>query len=138
MKQSVVPLLVLLLLPLSYSQDLKVREEAVRLLERANAVSSSPKLPDLERVDTFRAFSDGGVKDGSFSRVVIQGVGRREEYRFGEYDLLNVWTQKQVAGAGRPHLLPAELINIFRINPQYLLRFYGQDMVRHIFSPPVD
>src|SRR5260221_13301070 len=113
MKQSVVPLLVLLLLPLSYSQDLKVREEAVRLLERANAVSSSPKLPDLERVDTFRAFSDGGVKDGSFSRVVIQGVGRREEYRFGEYDLLNVWTQNQVAVARRLLTMPVRRLSPF-------------------------
>ncbi len=138
MKQSVVPLLVLLLLPLSYSQDLKVREEAVRLLERANAVSSSPKLPDLERVDTFRAFSDGGVKDGSFSRVVIQGVGRREEYRFGEYDLLNVWTQKQVAVAGTPHVMPAELINVLRITPIYLLRFDGQDVIRHVSPSAVN
>jgi hypothetical protein len=132
LKQSVALLLVFLPLTLSYSQDLKVREEAVRLLERANAVSSSPKLPDLERLDSFRAFSDEGAKDGSFSRVVIQGIGRREEYRFGEFDLLNVWTQKQVAVAGTPHVMPAELINVLRITPIYLLRFDGQDVIRHV------
>ena len=32
------------------SQDLKLREEAVRLLERANAISSSPHLPARELV----------------------------------------------------------------------------------------
>jgi hypothetical protein len=51
-------------------------------------------------VDTFRAFGDSGVKEGSFSRVVIQGIGRREESTFGDYRLVNVWTQKQVAAAG--------------------------------------
>ncbi len=134
MKSTVAPLLVLLVLPLCYSQDLKLREEAVHLVEHANAVSSSPKLPDLERVDTFRVLNEDGVKDGSFSRAVIQGVGRREEYRFGEYHLLNIWTQRQVAVAGTPHVLPAELVNVLRITPIYLISFDSQDVIRRISS----
>jgi hypothetical protein len=134
MKPAVAPLLVLLALPLCYSQDLKLRAEAVRLVEHANAVSSSPKLPDLERVDTFRVLNEDGVKDGSFSRAVIQGVGRREEYRFGEYRLLNIWTQRQVAVAGTPHVMPAELVNVLRITPIYLVSFDSQDVIRRISS----
>jgi hypothetical protein len=61
----------------SLGQDVKVREQAEHLLERANAVSSSPHLPDLERIDTFRVFGDGDVKEGSFTRVVVQGTGPR-------------------------------------------------------------
>jgi TonB family protein len=113
-------------------QDVKVREEAVRLLERANQVSTSPALPNLERIDTFRVFEGSVVKEGSFTRVVIQGTGRREEYVFGDYDLVNVWTQKQVAVAGSPGIVPPELANVLRITPIYLVRFDNQDVIRSI------
>jgi TonB family protein len=132
MKPSLALLAVLAVPTLCFSQDVKVREEAVRLLERANAVSSSPNLPNLERVDTFRMFGDAGVKEGSFTRQVIQGVGRRDEYISGDYDVVNVWTQKQVAVAGTPRILPPELANVLRITPIYLLRFDSQDVIRSI------
>ena len=115
-----------------FGQDIKVREEAIRLLERANAVSSSPKLPNLERVDTFRVYGDAGVQEGSFSRVVIQGVGRRDESNFGTFHLLNVWTHKQVAVAGTPKIFPAELENVLRVTPIWLLRFDGEDVIHKI------
>jgi hypothetical protein len=125
--------LALLFIPIrSSSQDLKLREEAVRLLERANAVSSSPKLPNLERIDMFRSFGAGGVKEGSFSRVVIQGVGRREEYMYGDFHLVNVWTQKQVAVSGTQGILPPELVNVLRISPIWLVRFDGEDIIHAI------
>jgi hypothetical protein len=116
----------------SFSQDIKAREEAIRLMERASAASSSPNLPNLERVDTFRLFGDAGVQEGSFSRVVIQGTGRREEYNFGDYHLVNVWTQKQVAVAGTPRILPAELVNVLRITPIWLVRFDEEDVIHTI------
>jgi TonB family protein len=138
MKPALVLLILLSVSCISVSQDLKLREEAVRLLERANAVSTSGKLPNLERVDTFRAFSDAGVKEGSFSRVVIQGTGRREDYIFGDYHLVNVWTQKQVAVAGSPRMLPAELTNVLRITPLLLVRFDGEDVIHAISERSVN
>ena len=119
-------------------QDVKVREEAVRLLERANAVSSSPHLPNLERVDKFRVFGDDGTKEGSFIRQVIQGTGRREEYSLGDYHLVNVWTQKQVAVAGTPRILPPDLVNVLRITPIDLIRFDGEDVIRTITDRAVN
>jgi Gram-negative bacterial TonB protein C-terminal len=117
----------------SSAQDVKVRERAEHLLERANAVSSSPHLPNLERIDTFRVFEDGSVKEGSFSHVVMQGTGRRDEYTFADYHLLNVWTQKQVAVVGGGgHLLPPELVNVLRITPIWLVRFDGEDVIHSI------
>ncbi len=116
----------------SFSQDLKLREQAVRLLERANAVSSSPKLPNLERVDTFRVFAADGVREGSFSRVVIQGIGRREEYIYGDFHLVNVWTQKKVAVSGTQGILPPELVNVLRVSPIWLVRFDGEDVIHAI------
>jgi TonB family protein len=114
------------------SQDVKVREDAVRLLEKASVASSPAKLPNLERVDTFRSFGEAGVKEGSFSRTVIQGVGRREEYVLGDYHLLNVWTQKQVAATGTPHVTPGEFVNLWRLTPIRLVRFDGEDVIHSI------
>ena len=69
----------------SYSQDMELRSRAVALLERAHAVSTAPNLPNLERVDTFQVFDPNArAREGSFSRVVVQGVGRREETTFGD------------------------------------------------------
>ena len=123
----------------SSAQDVKVRERAEHLLERANAVSSSPHLPNLERIDTFRVFEDGTVKEGSFSRVVVQGTGRRDEYTFADYHLLNVWTQKQVAVVGGGgSLLPPEMVNVLRVTPIYLLRFDGEDVIHTIIDRRVN
>jgi len=83
-------------------------------------------------VDTFRVFGDTGTKEGSFTRLVIQGTGRREEYTLADYDLVNVWTQKQVAVAGTQRILPPELVNLLRITPIYLVRFDGQDVIHSI------
>jgi len=117
---------------LTSAQDVKVREEAVRLMERANLVSTPVERPSSERVDRFRVFSDSGVQEGSFSRVVIQGVGRREEWAFGNYHLLNVWTLKQVAVVGASNMIPAELIRVTRITPMNLVHFDGEDVIHSI------
>jgi len=116
----------------SFSQDLKVREEAVRLLEHANAVSSSPKLPNLERVDTFQVLGESGAKEGSLTRVVIQGVGRRDEYKLGDYDLVNVWAAKKVAVTGSSKILPPDLMDVAGITPIHLVRFDHEDVIHSI------
>jgi len=123
---------VLTLSGFALAQDFKIREEAVRLLERANAVSSSPKLPNLERVDNFRVFEESGSKEGSFTRVVIQGVGRRDEYVLGDYDLVNVWTPKQVAVTGGGKILPPDLLDVTRITPLSHVNFDDQDVIHVI------
>src|SRR5260370_25254003 len=88
----VLPLILLTAIPAS-AQDQELRREAVQLLEHANGVSLSPKLPNLERLDTFRVFdSSSGPQEGTFTRVVVQGTGRRDESRFGAYHSLNIWS----------------------------------------------
>lgn len=139
MKSTLASLLIVFALShIGLSQDVKVREEAVRLLERASLISSPPNLPNLERVDTFRAFGETGAKEGSFSRMVIQGVGRREESIFGDYHLLNVWTKKDVAAAGTPHVMPGELVNLRRLTPILLVHFDGEDVIHSIDDRDVD
>jgi TonB family protein len=123
----------LLLLPSLFAQDVKVQQQALQLLERAHAVSTSPNLPNLERVDTFRVFDPSSpTLEGSFSRVVVQGTGRRDELNFGDYHLVNVYTHGQVAVAGASHIPPAPLMEVSRLTPIYLVRFDAEDVIREI------
>src|SRR5262249_6136653 len=73
-----------------------------------------------------------------FTRVVVQGTGRRDEYSFGDFHLLNVWTQKQVAVVGGPHLVPPELVNVLRITPIWLVHFNGEDVIHAITEGKVN
>jgi hypothetical protein len=51
----------------------------------------TPNPPNVERVDAFRVFdATAAAREGSFSRVVIQGVGRREETTFGDYQVITM------------------------------------------------
>lgn len=138
MKSALALLTLLVISNPGFGQDVKVREQAEHLLERANSVSSSPHLPNLERIDTFRVFEDGAVKEGSVTRVVVQGTGRRDEYTYGDYHLLNVWTQKQVAVVGSSRLLPPELVNVLRLTPINLVRFDGEDVIHTITERDVN
>ena len=128
----VLPLILFAAIPAS-AQDPELRREAVQLLERANGVSLSPKLPNLERIDTFRFFdSSSGPQEGTFTRVVVQGTGRREESRFGEYHSLDIWTRGRLATMRTGELLPPEIDTVKRLTPIYLLRFADDDVIHAI------
>ena len=128
----VLPLILFTAIPAS-AQEPELRREAVQLLERANGVSLSPKLPNLERVDTFRVFdSSSGPQEGTFTRVVVQGTGRREESRFGEYHSLDIWAGGHLATVRSSELPPAEINTVMRLTPIYLLRFADDDVIHAI------
>ena len=117
MKASFV-LLALLISTACYAEDVKLREEAEQLLERANRVSSPARLPNLERVDTFRVQdSSSGAAEGYFTRVVVQGTGRREEFILGSYHVLNVVTAGGLSVSGNPGMVPAEVPLLMSLTP---------------------
>ncbi len=125
----VLPLIVFTAIPTS-AQDPELRREAVQLLERANGVSLSPKLPNLERVDTFRVFdSSSGPQEGTFTRVVVQGTGKREESRFGEYHSLDIWSGGHLATVRTSELPPPEIDTVMQLTPIYLVRFADDDVI---------
>ncbi len=125
----VLPLIVFTAIPTS-AQDPELRREAVQLLERANGVSLSPKLPNLERVDTFRVFdSSSGPQEGTFTRVVVQGTGKREESRLGEYHSLDIWSGGHLATVRTSELPPPEIDTVMRLTPIYLVRFADDDVI---------
>jgi hypothetical protein len=125
MKPALALILLLISPAASSAQDAELRNRAVTLLERAHAVSLAPNLPNLERVDTFRVFDPSAtVREGSFSRVVIQGVGRREETTFGDYHVVNIWTGRTlVTTEEKKELAPAEVDTVMHLTPIYLVRF---------------
>ena len=128
----ILPLILIAASPVS-AQDPELRREAVQLLEHANGVSLAPKLPNLERVDTFRVLdSSSGPQEGTFTRVVVQGAGRREESRFGEYHSLDVWTRGSVATVRTSDLAPPEMDTVMRLTPILLVRFGDEDVIHAI------
>jgi TonB family protein len=134
MKPALALILLLISPAASSAQDAELRNRAVTLLERAHAVSLAPNLPNLERVDTFRVFDPSAtVREGSFSRVVIQGVGRREETTFGDYHVVNIWTGRTlVTTEEKKELAPAEVDTVMHLTPIYLVRFDQTDVIRAI------
>lgn len=115
------------------AQDPKLRSEAVELLERANGVSMSPNLPNLERTDVFRVLDRSSpVREGTFTRVVIQGVGRREETTFGDYHTINVFTDAGLSTLRTSELGPAEVETVMRLTPIYLVTFADDDVIHAI------
>jgi len=115
------------------AEDVRVREEAVRLLERANAVSLAPNLPNLERTVAFRVLdSASGAQEGTFTRVVIQGTGRREETSFGDYHVIDVWTRGRLATSRTREVAPPEIHDLMRLTPIWLVRFDHEDVIHSI------
>jgi len=124
---------------LSFSQDIHVREEAVRLLEKGNGISTPMKLPNLERIDTFQVFgSNSGVKEGTFTRVVIQGTGRRDEATFGDYHVINVFTDKGLSTVRTRELAPPEIDTLMRLTPIYHVSFDHEDVIHSIVNRDVN
>lgn len=115
------------------AEDIRVRQEAVQLLERANAVSLPPNLPNLERTVAFRVLdSASGAQEGTFTRVVIQGTGRREETTFGDYHVINVWTRGRLATTRTREVAPPQIHDIMRLTPIWLVRFDHEDVISSI------
>jgi len=124
-------LLAFLLVPcVSFGQDLQLRQQAVSLLERANAVSVSPSFPSLERSVTFRVLDSAtGPQQGTFIRMVVRGSGRRDEVTFGSFHMLNIYTPGQLATVRTSELLPAAPADALRLTPINLVRFDNEDVI---------
>ncbi len=119
----------------SAGQDPKVRSEAVQLLERANGASMSPKLPNLERTDVFRVLdTSSAAREGTFTRVVVQGAGRREETTFGDYHTINVFTPAGISTVRTSELPPAEVATVMRLTPINLVSFADDDVIHAILD----
>ncbi len=115
------------------AQDPALRAQAVQLLERANGLSMSPQLPDLERTDVFHVLDTSSpVREGTFTRVVLQGVGRREETIYGDFHVVDVWTKNGLISTRKSEMFPLDVQRVLRITPISLVRFDDSDVIRAI------
>jgi hypothetical protein len=114
------------------AQDMPLRVEAVRLLERANAVSQAGQLlPNRKLEVTFRAHGlDGSVKEGT-SNTIYASDRQRYEVTFGNYHPISIhYPDHFVQNGYQPP--PPETLELDELVPLRLVRFDGSDTIHGI------
>lgn len=115
---------------ISFAQNMQLRQQAMSLLERADSVSVPSHLPSLERTVTFRVLDSAtGPQQGIFTRVVVQGTGRRDELTFGSFHMLNVYTKGILATVRTSDQIPPAAADALRLTPIYRLHFNEEDVI---------
>ncbi|HET9399645.1 MAG TPA: energy transducer TonB [Candidatus Acidoferrales bacterium] len=117
------------------AQDPSPSQDAVRLLEQAHRVSLLENAPNYELNITFRTMDASQPSQvGTIRRVVIHGVGRRDEFAFGDFHVINVWTSRGIASTRKfgGNIRPPELDLALRYTPMYLVTFDKEDTVHEI------
>lgn len=126
--------LLLLTLPMTLlsGEDIKLRDEAVHLLEVASALSLPGALRNYEQAVTFRVHEpDGSVKEGSFKRQSAGAEGYRDEFTFGDYHKIIVVKGDYISQT-RSGAMPPEVRELRKYLPIHLGRFDQQDVIRSI------
>lgn len=125
----------------THSQDPSPAQDAVRLLEQAHRVSLLENAPNYEHNVTFRTLDPSQPSQvGTIHRIVIHGIGRRDELAFGDFHVINVWTNRGIASTrkfGGP-IRPQELEIALRYTPMYLVQFDKEDVVHEILDKQID
>jgi len=114
------------------AQDMDVRVEAVRLMDRAYAVSSTTKaLPNYKQEVTFRTYApDGTTKDGSYN-VIFSGATERSEILFGDYDLITLQNPDKTLKTTNA-TPPVEILQMLELLPLSIGRFDHSDTIQSI------
>lgn len=126
-------LVVFLFLPSLKAQDISVRVEAVRLLDRANALSSTRQIDVNYRVEAaFRAFGvDGTEKDGRFS-AIFAGDIERYEWFFGNYHSTSIHYPDKIVQGAHYEPPPPETLEMGRLSPVLIGWFDKSDVIESI------
>jgi hypothetical protein len=122
----------------SATEDPQLRQEAVRLMERAAAASSPLTWPDLKRVDSFRAYGPQGERSGVYSRTVQQNKAVRNEAHFGTYAQVEVWHGRDVQSRQTGDMFPPELDDVWKLTPVRLMHFDDTDLIHAIRNDNVN
>src|ERR1700692_1610654 len=115
------------------AEDVKLREQAVQLMERANAASLLAGYRVYERVVSF-AFHDrldGQITTGTYSRTSAGSEGRREEFSYGNYHAVSAIAGDRQSSTRIYNEAP-EIAELLDQLPIYLGRFDDQDVIRSV------
>src|SRR5579864_6829370 len=116
-----------------HAQDMTVRVEAVRLLERANAVSHPAHImPDYQHDITFRAYGvDGTTKDGRFIGT-YSGDIERYEWFFGDYHAVSIHYPDKIVQNRDYQPAPRETMEMDKLTPLLIGNFDKSDIIHSI------
>jgi TonB-like protein len=115
-----------------YAQGMSVRVEAVRLLERANAVSRPAHImPNHKQEVTFRAYGlDATTQDGTFNGI-YSGDSERFETVFSNYHAINLhFPDRIVQNDYQPP--PPETLQLDALTPLLIGQFDKSDTIHSI------
>ena len=115
-----------------HAEDPALRQAAVQLLEKANAVSTIAVHPNLEQTVTFRSFDLAESGEGQFHRTWAGKDGHRDDTRFGTYYLLNIWLPDQLIVKGEGPQTPGVVLRMKKSIPIRLVMFDHEDIIRSI------
>lgn len=115
------------------AEDVKLREQAVHLLEVANAMSLTGGLRNYEQLVTFTVHDSltGSVKEGTFNRVSAGADGRRDEFTFGDYHAVIVFSGERLSSIATGSE-PPEIRELRRNIPIHIGRFDHEDVIRSV------
>jgi hypothetical protein len=115
------------------AQDLKLRMQAIHLLEMANAVSLTGGLRDYKQVVSFTAYDQvtGEAKSGTFTRLSAGAEGHRDEITFGNYHSILVLSGDRISSTQNGNQ-PPEARELLRQIPIRLGRFDHEDVIQSI------
>jgi hypothetical protein len=114
------------------AQDMDIRVEAVRLIDRAYAVCSSTKTePNYKQEVTFRSYdADGAATDGTYN-VIYSGEIEWSEVTFGDYHLINLQRpDKTLKSTTAPP--PLQTLEMLKLVPLTIGRFDHSDTIQSI------
>lgn len=108
---------------ISLAQDVQIREQAIALLEHANSISTPHEFGGYDLAIVFQSFSPAGTKTGRFTSVVQGPRFYRDEYEFGNYDLVVFVNGSMIADVGDRTEAPLEVRKMTMLNHPYAARF---------------
>lgn len=119
------------------AQGMPDRVEAVRLMERANAVSHpAQKMPNYRQEITFRAYGvDGRTQDGKFN-CIYSGASERFEVIFGDYHAIGLHFPGRIVQT-RYQPAPPETLELDRLTPVLTGEFDKSDTIHAITAATV-
>lgn len=112
------------------AQDLKIRQEAATLMERAFAVSIPPDRGSFLQTVTFRTFSpDQGTLEGKYVLTALAPNTFRSETDYGSFHFLYILNHGHVATVKNQEVAPFAARRVTTLVPIHLVRFDHADVI---------